>query len=163
MSLNTATVRSAMTKEVRTVAASAPVHECVAAMELGKVGCVVVTDGEKPVGIFTESDLVRLVAQKPRFLELRMDEAMSKPIVTVLPTATVWDAMSLMGRKGIRRLPVLEEGRLVGIITEKDVFRVILSQEDLLLEAISEFIPTVSRTQLREVLSHFGIQAPSRP
>src|SRR5208337_214738 len=56
------------------------------------------------------------------------------------------------GRLGIRRLPVVEEGKLVGILTERDIFRLILSQQSLLLEAVSESMPAATRDQLRGIV-----------
>jgi CBS domain-containing protein len=51
---------------------------------------------------------------------------------------------------------VVEEGKLVGILTERDIFRLILSQQSLLLEAVSESMPAATRDQLRGIVGHFG-------
>jgi CBS domain-containing protein len=94
---------------------------------------------------------------------MTMAQAMSKPLTIISPGATIWDAVTLMGRADIRRLPVVENGRLVGILTERDVFRLILSQQSLLLESVSESIPATTREQLKGLAGHFGLgPAPSR-
>ena len=126
-------------------------------MKEAKVGCLVVVDAEKPVGIFTERDLIRVIVEHGAdSLNESMEKVMTKPLTTILPAATIWDAISLMGRLGIRRLPVVEEGKLVGILTERDIFRLILSQQSLLLEAVSEAMPAATREQLLDMLGHFG-------
>lgn len=151
-----------MTKDVKTIEAKKTIADAVKAMRDAKVGCLVVVDKDRtPVGIFTESDLVRRVADKGQgALGLAMADVMSKPLTIISPSATIWDAVTLMGRADIRRLPVVENGRLAGILTEKDVFRLILSQQSLLLESVSESFPAVTREQLRGLAERFGTGPP---
>ena len=89
-----------------------------------------------------------------------MVQVMSKPLTIISPVATIWDALTLMGRADIRRLPVVENGRLIGILTERDVFRLILSQQNLLLESVSESFPTATQEQFRGIAGQFGLERP---
>ncbi|MGA2198665.1 MAG: CBS domain-containing protein [Nitrososphaerales archaeon] len=150
-------VRSVMTRQVRTVEAEEPLTQCVRTMRDARIGCVVVVEGGKPIGMFTERDLISKIADAGAVsLAQPVGTAMARPLTTILPSATLWDAISLMGRLGIRRLPVVEEEKLVGILTERDIFRLILSQQSLLLEAVSESMPAATRDQLRGIVGHFG-------
>ncbi len=151
-----------MTKDVKTIEATKPLADCVKIMGDANIGSVVVVGKDKtPVGIFTERDLVRKMAEKGHgILALPMAQTMSKPLTIISPVATIWDALTLMGRAGIRRLPVVENGRLVGILTERDVFHLILARQSLLLESVSESLPTATREQLKDMTQRFGLGSP---
>ncbi len=162
MSLVDAQVRAAMTKEVKTIEATKSLADAVKVMSDTKIGCLVVVGKDRtPVGIFTESDLVRKMAKMGHEVaSMTMAQAMSKPLTIISPGATIWDAVTLMGRANIRRLPVVENGHLVGILTERDVLRLILSQQNLLLESVSESFPAATREQLRGLAGRFGLGGP---
>jgi CBS domain-containing protein len=153
MSLMDMPVGSMMTKPVKTIRGASSLEECVKLMREAKIGCVVVSSEDRPVGIFTERDLVRIIADGGvSMLSRSMNEVMTKPLTTILSGATVWDAMALMGRRSIRHLPVVERGRLVGMLSERDVLKLILSHQKLILEEISESIPAATRARLKETV-----------
>jgi CBS domain-containing protein len=162
LSLIDAPVRSIMTKEVKTVDATKALADCLKTMRDDDIGSLVVVGKDHtPVGIFTERDLVRKMAEKGHtVLASPVAQVMSKPLTIISPVATIWDAVTLMGRANIRRLPVVENGRLIGILTERDVFRLILAQQNLLLESVSESLPTATREQLRGIAGRFGLGGP---
>ena len=100
------------------------------------IGCVIVLDKSgKPTGIITERDIVQRVAAKNILSsDVRATEVMSKPIVTVSPGASVNDAAKLMNQRKIRRLAVIENGKLVGVLTQKDILNVTPTLIDLIYE-----------------------------
>jgi CBS domain-containing protein len=164
-----------MTKDVKTAEEVLTLAEAVKKMREINIGCLVVVkaaaeeagDGKRqkedvsPVGIFTERDLVRKIAESgASILSTPMAQLMSKPLTTISPGATIWDAIAVMGRLGIRRLPVVDGGRLIGLLTETDVFRLIVSQQNLLLESVSESFPTATMEQMRGIAGQFGLQVP---
>lgn len=151
-----------MTKDVKTIDATRPLAEGIKMMKEADIGSLVVVGKDKtPVGIFTERDLVRRMAEKGHgALALPMAQVMNKPLTIISPVATIWDAVTLMGRAGIRRLPVVENGHLIGILTERDVFRLILARQTLLLESVSESFPTATKEQLKGIAGHFGLGGP---
>ena len=151
-----------MTKDVKTVDATKTLTDGIKMMRDANIGSLVVMGkDETPVGIFTERDLVRRVAEKGHgVLAMPMAQVMSKPLTIISPVATIWDAVTLMGRADIRRLPVVENGRLVGILTERDVFRLILSRQNLLLESISESFPTATKEQLKGFAGRLALERP---
>jgi CBS domain-containing protein len=129
-------VEDVMTKEVKTIDGGKPLQDCIKMMRDSEIGCVIVTEKGTPVGIFTERDLLRKVAEDPGNLRLAMSDVMSGPLSTILPAATIWDAIRAMNNSKIRHLPVVNNGRLVGILTERDVFRLFFSYNDLMLAAL---------------------------
>jgi CBS domain-containing protein len=149
-----------MTKKVWTIEGNMRLVDCVSIMKGADVGSLVVVEQGRPIGIFTERDLVRRIAESADTLGLPMVQVMSKPLTTIAPSATVWDAITLMGKLNIRRVPVVENGKLVGVLTERDVLRLVLSQQSLLLESVSESILTTTREQLKAIVGRLGVERP---
>ncbi len=112
-----------MSTKVVTVKATDKVSSALRLMVKHKIGSIVIVENAKPIGILTERDVSIRIAkgQDPRRMALR--RVMSKPLITVGPSMEVWEAVELMVRKEILRLPVLEGDRLVGMVTERDVLR----------------------------------------
>lgn len=117
------TIGELMTRDVVAVAPADTVERALRAMIERDIGSVVVAEGGSAVGVFTERDLSRRVIDDPELLGRPVIAAMSSPVVSVGPDTEVVDAFELMNTNGIRRLPVVEDGRLVGIVTERDLLR----------------------------------------
>ena len=116
-------VKDIMTKNVITIDVNKTVFEAAQLMSDKGIGCLVVTDRGIPVGIITERDFVkRIVAQRASF-DVKVSEVMSKSLVTVGPDASIKDAARLMSSNQIRRLPVLKQNKLVGIVVATDLVR----------------------------------------
>jgi len=91
-------------------------------MELSRIGGVVITREGKPVGITVDYDIAAKVILKDRSPdEVKAKEIMSSPLITVGSGASVEEACGLMARNDIRRLPVIEDGKLVGIISIRNI------------------------------------------
>jgi len=111
-----------MTPKVVTEDEDAPATKISKAMELTGVGSVVITKGGKPVGIITDRDIALKVTMKNRIpSEIKAKEIMSSPLITIEPDAPQEKACELMAEKGIRRIPVMEDDELVGIISVRNV------------------------------------------
>ena len=91
-----------------------------------KIGSIVAVEKGKPVGILTERDISIKVAKAQSLRGLMVKRIMSKPLITVGPSMDIWDAVERMLRKDIRRLPVIIEGKLIGMVTERDILRWLL-------------------------------------
>jgi CBS domain-containing protein len=117
------TVKDLMTKGVLRIDAQKTVFEAAELMCQKEVGDLVVTDGEMPRGIVTERDFVRRVVAKRRSLNTKVSEIMSKPLITIDPDAPLKEAARKMVKNRIRRLPVLKDHKLVGIIVVSDFAR----------------------------------------
>lgn len=89
------------------------------------VGSIIVVDDGAPVGIATESDILRqVVAEGKNAANVAVDEIMSQPPITISPDEKMIEAIRIMSEKKIRRLPVVENGKLAGIVTERDLLRI---------------------------------------
>ena len=128
-------VRHIMTKEIISVETNVPILEAVSTMVENNIGSVVVTKNEKPIGIITEVDVLkRCCIGKVCSEELKAEEVMSSPLITIEADAAIGEAAKLMSDKDVRRLLVKDKGRIAGIITENDVLRATLSYfENVLL------------------------------
>ena len=116
-------VRGVMSAPVVQVAPHATVAQAVRTMIDHDIGAVVVAEDGSAAGVFTERDLTRRILDEPDMLGRQVAEVMSSPVVTVAPDDEVVFIFHLMTEKGIRRLPVIEGGQLVGIVTERDLLR----------------------------------------
>lgn len=117
-------VRDVMTKAVKTVRVDDSVMEAVQKMNKFRISSVVVMDGKRPVGILTERDILERIVEHcidPRVIKVR--ESMSSPIVTIRPHMSIEEAAGLMAQKKIKKLPVIADDKLVGIVTSMDIMR----------------------------------------
>ncbi len=115
-----------MTSKVVTVDISERVEEALRLMVKFDIGSVVVVDKQKPVGIITERDVTRVALRGDSLLRLPARSLMSRPLQTATPDMEIWRIFEVMLKLGVRRLPVVENDKLVGIVTEKDLTRWVL-------------------------------------
>lgn len=115
-----------MTRKLITVDISERVEEALRLMIKYDVGSVIVTDKERPVGIITERDVTRASLRGDSLLRLPVRSLMSRPIQTVSSDTEIWRAFEVMLKLDVRRLPVVDDGKLVGMVTEKDLTRWVL-------------------------------------
>ncbi|MGD6850935.1 MAG: CBS domain-containing protein [Candidatus Bathyarchaeia archaeon] len=116
-------VKDIMTKKVITVEANRTVFEAAELMTEKGVGCIIVVIEAFPVGIITERDIVRRIVAKRSSLDLKVTEVMTKTLITVDPDTSVREAARIMSTNRIRRLPVLKNNKLVGIVVASDFVR----------------------------------------
>jgi CBS domain-containing protein len=116
-------VEEVMSAPVVHVAPNATVAQALRTMVDHDIGAVVVSDAGSAIGVFTERDLTRRILDEPELLHRPVDEVMSSPVITVGPKDEIVFAFGLMTSKAVRRLPVVDGGELVGILTERDLLR----------------------------------------
>jgi predicted transcriptional regulator len=93
-------------------------------MKLRKIGNVIVVQDDQPVGILTESDIIKkVVAEGGNPGEVLVKDVMSTPILTADPYLSLDEVMKKMNKCNVRRLPVIENDKLIGMITLKDISR----------------------------------------
>lgn len=118
-------VKEAMKSNPVIVKHTITVLEAAKLMREEKIGNVIVVEKKHPIGILTESDILKkIVAEGKNANEILVEEVMSTPIIVADPYIPVEEAMKTMGKCNIRRLPVVENGELIGIITHKDISRI---------------------------------------
>ncbi len=114
-------VRDIMTREVLTVGPQENLREIARTLRDHEISSVVVTEGQAPLGIVTERDVVHVVAEGLDPASTPAGDRMTRDLVTVAPKTDVAGAADLMAEHGIRHLPVVERGRLSGILSIRDV------------------------------------------
>ncbi|MBP9913984.1 MAG: CBS domain-containing protein [Opitutaceae bacterium] len=109
---------------VRSIAPTLTVAESVHEMNRHKISSLLVMEGERVVGIFTERDVLRRVigvGLDPK--QARINEVMTREVATILPESTVEEAMEIFRAKHCRHLPVMVAGRVAGVISIGDISR----------------------------------------
>jgi CBS domain-containing protein len=117
------TVGEIMTVDVVSVSPDEPVERAIRAMVERDIGSVLVVEGDHAQGIFTERDLTRRILDDPDLLKRPVREVMSSPVHSTRQEAEIAQAFDLMNEKGVRRLAVVDAGKLVGIVTERDLLK----------------------------------------
>jgi CBS domain-containing protein len=140
--MNLKDVLAAKGHRVVAVSAKSSVADAIRAMHAEKVGAVMVPDAEGcPVGIFTERDVVRLYAAGERdFDALAVEARMTCSVVVGRPTMSVDEALGLMTERRFRHLPVVEDGKLLGLVSIGDLVKVTLSEAAEETQALRAYI-----------------------
>jgi CBS domain-containing protein len=128
-------VGEAMELNVVTIDKKAPVNTVAKTMAQNKIGSIIVIENGKPIGIVTERDIAYgVVAKDLKPSEVEVKVIMSSPLKYANPEMTLKQASRLMVKNNIRRLPVIRNGKLVGIITNKDILAISPEMLDILEE-----------------------------
>ena len=115
-------VREIMTKKVVTIDSNCTVFNAVEKYFNKKIGCLVVTNKTRCVGIFTERDLIeRVIYLRKDPLKTKIGDIMSSDVKTIKPLNTLEDALKVMKKYRIKKLPVISDDNIVGIITITDI------------------------------------------
>jgi CBS domain-containing protein len=127
--------------EVWTVAPDTTVYEGLEVMADKNVGALVVVDDERIIGIFSERDYARRLAlSNKRSRETPVKEIMTEVVATVSSSHSMKDCMALMTNERVRHLPVVEDGRLVGLISIGDVVKSIMSYQEKMIQQLEAYI-----------------------
>ncbi|MEM2242206.1 MAG: CBS domain-containing protein [Candidatus Bathyarchaeia archaeon] len=130
-------VKDVMITDVVTVEPNVNVRRAVRAMNDFEIGCLIVVEAGRVVGVLTERDVLKRVVDEGRNPDKTLvKEVMSKPPITINPDADLEDAIELMFKHKIKKLPVVENGKLVGLVTFTDLVRA----QPALIRAIKRFM-----------------------
>ena len=128
-------------QDVLSVAPEASVFDALTVMADKNVGALLVVEGGRLVGIFSERDYARKVILKGKASkEIAVREIMTSHVLYVRPEQTIDDCMALMTDKRVRHLPVLEHDRLVGVISIGDVVKAIIAEQEFMIEQLQNYI-----------------------
>ncbi|HEX8055123.1 MAG TPA: CBS domain-containing protein [Novosphingobium sp.] len=126
-----------------TCEADASVREGVALLAEKRIGAMPVMEKGKIVGVFSERDVIyQLQAQGPAMLDRKLRDVMTSPAVTVEPDTTVLAALSLMTRRRIRHLPVVQNGDMIGLVSIGDLVKSRIEHIESEAEALRTYIQT---------------------
>lgn len=127
---------------VATIRPSATIAEAARALAQHDIGALVVSDDGTTIdGILSERDIVRAVAD-PDVLEQRVDSLMTRDVMTCSPDAKLVSLMEVMTNRRIRHLPIVDDGRLVGIISMGDVVKHRVQELQVEAQTLHEYIET---------------------
>jgi CBS domain-containing protein len=126
---------------VWSIAPDATVYDALALMADKNIGAVLVTEAGEVAGILSERDYARKVVLQGKSAEdTPVREIMTERVMYVRPEQTVDDCMALMTDKHVRHLPVVEDDRLLGVISIGDVVKIIISEQEFLIEQLEHYI-----------------------
>lgn len=138
------TVRQLLTEKgsrVLSVAPDSTVFDAIRKMADENVGCLVVCEGDMPIGIVTERHYARNVVLRGRGSPTtKVREIMDTDVLYARPDQTVEQCMAVMTDKRVRHLPVMDQGRLVGLISIGDLVKAIISDQQFLIEQLVQYI-----------------------
>lgn len=127
--------------EVYWIASSATIFEALTLMAEKRIGALVVMNGDELVGIFSERDYARKVILAGRTSrDMKVHEIMSSEVVTVEPHTTVSECMKHMSKRRCRHLPVVEEGKVVALVSVGDLVNWIISAQDHAIHDLEDYI-----------------------
>ena len=114
-------VKDIMTYKIKTIAPSRTLRQAAKSMAASKIGSVVVVEDQKPLGIVTEGDISRSIAKGLDPDRIRVKAIMPRKLMTTTPDERVEVAAKLMAEANVRKLPVVKDGKIVGIVTQTDI------------------------------------------
>lgn len=123
------------------VTADTPVSRIVALLHQHRIGVVLVLDGESIAGLVSERDICACLHTKgAAILDMQAAEIMTTPVITVAPTESVADAMGTMTDRRFRHLPVVEDGRLLGLVSIGDLVKARIELAEAEAQAMKDYI-----------------------
>ena len=130
-------VREVMSKDVKVVRLDSSIKEVVATMNKFNIGSIIVVQGDRPVGVISERDILRRVVEPCLAPEtLTAKQVMTSPVITISETASMDEAAKLMAKKKVRKIPVMNKQKLVGIVTFTDIVTKVLTMLSILEELV---------------------------
>jgi CBS domain-containing protein len=128
-------------REIWTIAPEATVFEAIQKMAEKNIGSLLVMSNEKLVGIITERHYSRNVVLKGKTSPATaVQEIMEKQVVYVRPEQSVEECMALMNAKRVRHLPVIEDGKVVGIVSIGDLVKSIIGDQQFVIEQLEHYV-----------------------
>jgi len=150
-----------MTRNIAGIQIHASVAEAAEIMTSRKISCIVVMNGDNVAGVLTEKDLLgRVVALQRDPFNTRMEEVMSFPVTSIPSTFSVFSASKVMEEMNIRRLVIMKDKRLCGIVTQTDIFmgvrNKLQAEEDKSLRLLEESKSNIYKTDLDGVITYIN-------
>ncbi len=127
--------------DVWTIGPDETVYRALEVLAEKEIGALVVVEGERVVGIFSERDYARkVILQKRSSSSTKVKELMIKNVIYASPDDSIQDSMAVMTNSRIRHLPVIEDGKLCGMVTSGDIINHIISRQKFEIDALRKYI-----------------------
>ena len=123
-------VKEIMNPNVVSVGPDATLKEASKLMADQKIGSIVIIDGNNPVGIITERDFATKILLEPYSAETKVSKVMSSPVIHVSSNQSVADVIDIMANQEIRKVPVIDDGKVTGIVTGTEFLRLFVQATD---------------------------------
>lgn len=122
-----------MSKGVLSVDSNLNVNEAAKMMEDGKVGAIIVMENNTPVGIITDRDFAVKIVAHAYPITTSVKKIMSSPLIGIDPEESVWNVAELMYTRKVRKIPVINEDKVIGIVTATDLVNqfAVSTEEDM--------------------------------
>ncbi|MBA4458908.1 MAG: CBS domain-containing protein, partial [Nitrosopumilaceae archaeon] len=117
------TLKEIMNTSVVSVDSSVTATDAAKLMENSKVGAIIVFENASPVGIITDRDFAIKITAHSYPIDTPVRRIMSSPLISIDPDSDVWTASDLMSTRNVRKLPVIEDDKVVGIVTSSDLVK----------------------------------------
>ena len=129
-------------RKIWTISKDKNVRQALILMSENNIGAIIIVDNNDfPIGIFSERDYARKIILKGKSSkDTLLDEVMTKELITVTRDYKVDQCMEIMNEKGIRHLPVLENKKIVDIISIRDVLKIMIKEQKELIDHLQKFI-----------------------
>jgi len=131
-------------RKIWTISKEQNVRQALILMSENNIGAIIIVDNKDfPIGIFSERDYARKIILKGKSSkDTLLDEVMTKELITITKDYKIDQCMKIMNEKGIRHLPVLENQKIVGIISIRDVLKIMMKEQKELIDHLQKFITT---------------------
>ncbi len=133
-------VSDIMKKRVISIDEVKTIKDAANMMNEARIGSIIITKDDTPVGILTERDFVTKIAAKEIPLSTPLSKVMTKPLLVIGPNQTVWEAAEIMKNMEIHRVAVQDENKIIGMITTTDLVKIISIGSDSNLHRISDLV-----------------------
>ena len=133
-------MRDIMKEKVVSIDETKTIKEAASMMNEARIGSIIITKDDTPVGILTERDFVTKIAAKEIPLSTLLSEVMTKPLLAVGPNQTVWEAAEIMKNMEIHRVAVQEGNKIIGMVTTTDLVKICSIGSDSNLQRVADLI-----------------------
>jgi CBS domain-containing protein len=129
-------IMEAMTKKPISASPDISINDAAKLMRKEHVGSLLIKKGDQISGMFTEHDIVRSLAMGVDLAKAKVSDLMNRNIISIEPMKDVYEAMLLMNKEDLRRLPVILNNKCIGLITLKDILKIQPTLMELIVDRI---------------------------
>ena len=133
-------VSDIMKKKMISIDETKTIKEAASLMNEAKIGSIIITKDDIPVGILTERDFVTKIAVEEIPLSVSLSQVMIKPLLVIAPNQTVWEAAEIMKNMQVHRLAVQEGSKIIGMVTTTDLIKICSIGSDSNLQRVADLI-----------------------
>ncbi|OGO16471.1 MAG: histidine kinase [Chloroflexi bacterium RBG_16_48_8] len=127
--------------DIWSISPNATVYEAIQLLAEKDIGALIVMEGEKLVGVISERDYARKLKLKGKSsVDTKVSEVMSSNVITLGPDQTLEDCMAVMTQKHVRHLPIIDQGKVIGVVSIGDAVNATIANQEFLIEQLEKYI-----------------------